>query len=354
MKSRGRGDGHRTHLQGGAAERDPRPGDQAHRPGRHAVPVEGRPRAGPGRAERGAAFPRQRGARPRVDRAARARAHRHRPVVPGEPEGDRGFRGEPFRGNDALCRRASRGQADGLQRRADRLPRGHGRGDGAPGAEAPRCHTGLQAGRHLRGGVRSLDPVLLLDLGDGGRVPPVVPQEGHDPGRRTQPDRPGHRVRLLLRARGIRAAGDGNRDHHGELEPRDRLHGLRHLRHAVRRAAHPRGRARHRGQREARRGHRAAGRTDAPDPRRGPGRGGRPDPRHKPRCHRQGGGQEAVLAARPVPGLASARERHRGHDGRSPRDCPAASATPCSCGPATCWAEGRCRSSSTTPAWTAT
>ena len=58
----------------------------------------------------------------------------------------------------------------------------------------------------------------------------------------TQPDRPGHRVRLRVRARLLRAVGGGLRDRHGQLQPRDGLHRLRHLRPALLRAAHPGGR----------------------------------------------------------------------------------------------------------------
>jgi carbamoyl-phosphate synthase large subunit len=68
-------------------------------------------------------------------------------------------------------------------------------------------------------------------------------EEDHHPGRRAQPHRPGHRVRLLLRARGDGPARGGLRDHHGQLQPGDGLHRLRHLRPPVLRAAHPRGRA---------------------------------------------------------------------------------------------------------------
>ena len=59
-----------------------------------------------------------------------------------------------------------------------------------------------------------------------------------------EPDRSGHRVRLLLRARGVRAARGRVRDRDGQLQPRDGLDRLRHQRPAVLRAADPRGRPR--------------------------------------------------------------------------------------------------------------
>ena len=61
---------------------------------------------------------------------------------------------------------------------------------------------------------------------------------------RTEPHRPGRRVRLLVRARVVRTVGRRVRDRHGQLQPRDRLDRLRHERPAVLRAAHARGRAR--------------------------------------------------------------------------------------------------------------
>ena len=67
--------------------------------------------------------------------------------------------------------------------------------------------------------------------------------EGDHPGLRAEPDRTGHRVRLLLRARRSRAAGRRLRDRDGQLQPGDRVHRLRHLRPAVLRAADHRGRA---------------------------------------------------------------------------------------------------------------
>ena len=61
-----------------------------------------------------------------------------------------------------------------------------------------------------------------------------------------------------------RSAGRGRRrlrDDHGQLQPRDRLHRLRHLRPPLLRAAHARGRARDRARRAA---GRAGGRRDLP------------------------------------------------------------------------------------------
>ncbi len=78
-------------------------------------------------------------------------------------------------------------------------------------------------------------------------------QEGHGARRRPQPHRPGHRVRLLLRPRRLRPARRRLRDHHGQLQPGDRLHRLRHLGQALLRAAHRRGRAEHLREGEARR-----------------------------------------------------------------------------------------------------
>ena len=60
--------------------------------------------------------------------------------------------------------------------------------------------------------------------------------QGDDPRRRPEPHRPRHRVRLLLRARGVRAARARDRDHHGQLQSRDRLDRLRHQRSLLLRA----------------------------------------------------------------------------------------------------------------------
>ena len=103
------------------------------------------------------------------------------------------------------------------------------------------------------------------------------PEEGRHPRRRAEPHRPGHRVRLLLLPRLLRAERGRLRDHHGQLQSRDGLDRLRHLRPALFRAADAGGRARdhrHRApQRHAARRHRAVRRTDAAQARRGAGEG---------------------------------------------------------------------------------
>ena len=58
-----------------------------------------------------------------------------------------------------------------------------------------------------------------------------------------EPDRAGHRVRLRVRARGVRAGGGGVRVGDGELQPGDGLDRLRHVEPPLLRAAVGRGRA---------------------------------------------------------------------------------------------------------------
>ena len=68
--------------------------------------------------------------------------------------------------------------------------------------------------------------------------------QSHHPRQRSQPHRAGNRVRLLLLPRRLRPSRRRLRDHHGQLQPRDRLHRLRHQRPPLLRAAHPRRRPR--------------------------------------------------------------------------------------------------------------
>ena len=87
-----------------------------------------------------------------------------------------------------------------------------------------------------------------------------------------EPHRPGHRVRLLLRACGDDRprVGPGRGD--DQLQPRDRLHRLRHLRPALLRAAHPPGRARRAGAGAPRGSDRPVRGPDAAEARPRPGR----------------------------------------------------------------------------------
>ncbi len=78
---------------------------------------------------------------------------------------------------------------------------------------------------------------------DEDEVAPLDAARGRDPRQRPEPHRPGRRVRLLLRARRVRALRRRLRDRDGQLQPRDRLHRLRHQRPPLLRAAHRRGRA---------------------------------------------------------------------------------------------------------------
>ena len=99
-----------------------------------------------------------------------------------------------------------RGRARALPRRSLVPARAAGAREGR------RRHRGalsrLQVGRHLRRRVRGGDALLLLgSRAPGGRCsgfrgPPRRSRLGRDPRRRAEPDRPGDRVRLLLRARG--------------------------------------------------------------------------------------------------------------------------------------------------------
>ena len=172
--------------------------------------------------------------------------------------------------------------------------------------------AGLQAGGHLRRGVRGLHALLLFDLRTGERGAPLGPAEGRHPGRRPQPDRPGHRVRLLLRARLFCAPRGGLREHHGQLEPGDGEHRLRHVGQALFRAGDAGGRPAHPGRGEADGRDRPVRRTDPAQS--GPGPGGRrgADPRHIARRHRPGGGPEALSGDRSQAEPEAARQRH-GH-----------------------------------------
>ena len=128
------------------------------------------------------------------------------------------------------------------------------------GARAPARaghHRGLQAHRHVRGRVRVVHAVHVRDVRAVLRVGAEPEEEGRHPRQRPEPDRPGHRVRLLLLSRRLRPRGGRLRDGDDQLQPRNRLDRLRHDGPPVLRAADVRGRdggARQGAQRRRRRG----------------------------------------------------------------------------------------------------
>ena len=116
------------------------------------------------------------------------------------------------------ARRAAPAQGHGLLRCAARQAhRQRGRRGDAPAPRARRA-AGLQAHRHLRGRVRLAHRLHVFDLRAAVRRPArrrgraLRQEEGRHPRRRAEPHRPGHRVRLLLLPRGLRAERRGLRD----------------------------------------------------------------------------------------------------------------------------------------------
>ena len=207
----GRDDGDRAHLPAGlrqgAAVARARQATGRRRPeraGAHAATGAPLSRSLRGRA---------RAAAPRREHRGDARADEDRPLVPRRAAG---ARARPSR---AVRRRALVHVGRHVRRR---VPRAHALLLLRLGA------LGAQRGQPRRARHRSRRPRALLD---------------RDPRLRSQPDRPGDRVRLLLRARGDDRARlrHGGRD--DQLQPRDGLDRLRHLRPAVLRAAHARARA---------------------------------------------------------------------------------------------------------------
>ena len=129
-------------------------------------------------------------------------------------------------------RHAAHAQARRLRRsRARRASSGPTKSRPRSAARA-RAQARLQAHRHLRGGIRVVHAVSLRNLRAGVRGGPDAAAEGRDPRQRPEPDRAGHRVRLLLLPRGVCAARRGVRDRHGQLQPRDGVDRLRHRRSA--------------------------------------------------------------------------------------------------------------------------
>ena len=139
--------------------------------------------------------------------------------------------------------------------------------------KAPRAGRapGVQARGHLRRRIRDQHRLHVLDLRGRVRSRADRQEEDHGAGRRPEPHRPGHRVRLLLRARRACAARRRLRDHHGQLQSGNRVDRLRHLRPPVLRAADAGRRAGDRRQGKAAGRDRAVRRPDAAEAGAGPG-----------------------------------------------------------------------------------
>ena len=247
MKAVGEVDGHRTDLHGEPPEGVAGPGAGLRRPRRR--PPAPRPRRGP--PER-LAKPLLGPPAPDPQRlppghVASRKSHDITKVDPWFLDPDPPPRGAGARTWKrttlaALDREAAAGaQAARLLRRADRLPR-QGRDATEADVRAQRAEArpraDLPRGGHLRGRVRGRRRRTSTRRTTRARPSRVRdgPQEGAHPRLRPQPDRAGHRVRLLVRPRRARGQGDGLRDHHDQLQPGDGLDRLRRRRQALLRA----------------------------------------------------------------------------------------------------------------------
>ena len=168
-------------------------------------------------------------------------------------EGADALRGRPLStlGADELRAAKRLGLSDPADRGAD----GRDRCGGATASRGARGGSRLQDRRHVRRRVRGAHAVPLLHVRRGDRGPCLVETARGDPGVGSEPDRAGHRVRLRVRARGVRVGGGRVRVGDGEQQPRDRLDRLRHVEPVVLRT-------RHRGGRPGRLPRGAAGRRD--------------------------------------------------------------------------------------------
>src|SRR5579875_768267 len=140
-------------------------------------------------------------------------------------------------------------------------------------------------------------------------------QKGRHSRRRAEPDRPGDRVRLLLRPCRLQPVRGRHRDGHDQLQSGNRLDRLRYLGPPLFRAADRRGRDRGRARgtapRHADGRHRAVRRADAVETGGGAGTGQDPDSRNLARCHRSRRRPAALPGAAAAARPAAAGERHR-------------------------------------------
>ena len=206
---RRRGDEHRQELQGGLPEGDPLAGERPPRPGlRQGLQPQaaGRAAGHAGRAHQRAAVHHVRGAAQGRRRRGALRADLHQALVhPADEGAGRAGRGDPQAQGQARCPTSCSTQAkkDGF---ADKYL---AKLLGVP-------EKTIREQRKALGVVEGWDAVPVSGVENAAyyystyNAPDTrarqQPQEGHGPGRRPQPHRPGHRVRLLLRPRGLRPA----------------------------------------------------------------------------------------------------------------------------------------------------
>ena len=258
---------------------------------------------------------------------------------------------------DPRPREPAQGEAHGLHRRVDRRAARASR----------RRRSATRAGRSgviptykmvdtCAAEFDGRDALLLLHLRGRVRAAALGPEEGPDHRLRAHPHRPGHRVRLLHRARGPGAAGGGHRGAHHQQQPGDGLHRLRHLRQAVLRAADARGRDEHHREGAPLRRHGPVRRpdvhqpghpaADGAHPPQGPGHG---DHRHQPGRHEHGRGPGPVEPHDEGDEHPPAGQRHRLLAGRGQGRRQPDRLSRSWCAHPTCWAAGRWRSSTTRP-----
>ena len=282
-------------------------------------------------------------------------ADENRSVVPAAVRRDsrHAQRDQPTTGLDGLdADRDAAAEARRLRRRRDRAgARRRTRARFASAGASQKAEAGLQARRHLRRRVRVVHAVSVQLVRADVRVEPERPRQGRHPRQRAQPHRPGHRVRLLLLSRRVRAARGRPRDGDDQLQPGNGVDRLRHRRPAVLPAADVRGRDG--GDRDRAIGGRrrvvpgAVRRPDAAEAGAGAAGGGRQDSRHVARFDRSRRGSQALRGAAVGAGHHAAGERHRHVARGSARGRRRASASRSSCGRRTCSAAAAWRSSTT-------
>ena len=269
-------------------------------------------------------------------------------------------RGAGRAGRGRLRRRWTRrglapGQAPRLLRRPARLAVVGARGRRCgPRGSLPACGPTFKTVDTCAAEFEAATPYHYSTYEDEDEVTRSGRREGAHPRFGPEPHRAGHRVRLLLRARQLRPGRRRLRDGDAQLQPRDGVHRLRHLRPPLLRAAHARGRP----QRDRGRAggpatlvgrHRRPRRADAAEAGRLAARG--PRARHVARVDRPGRGPRALERAVRPPRDPAAGGRHRHHARAGPGHRRQDRLPGARCARRTCSAGGPWRSSTTTSPW---